>query len=316
MRTSIRLTGLAALIAATVSCGDVVRQGSSPVFLVIDQLTGTRGGVAATATSTLVSDVITNVITPEPCSAASPCPTVFGDSGSVVLRAPLKDLGATSNLAPTTNNEVTINRVHVAYSRAMAGGTPFGVDVPPARQRSPEPSAGGTPQRFGPISASNAASQESPLVQLKTSSNIMSVIAVTSRGRSRGQRHSNDGADPIEFGNFGDHKDHVLHTLAGAVALARSDGWLHGPSLAAAPLTGPWSYPLAHRQRHPGQHQSGRRLAVVGQGTAIGRTDGRFPACASDDMASTAWRGSARSPRGRCHEQRRRGDGRIPRHQP
>ncbi len=43
MRTSIRVFGLAALIAATVSCGDVVRQGSSPVFLVIDQLAGQRG---------------------------------------------------------------------------------------------------------------------------------------------------------------------------------------------------------------------------------------------------------------------------------
>ena len=40
MRTAIRLIGLAALVAATVSCGDVVRQGSSPVFLVIDPLHG------------------------------------------------------------------------------------------------------------------------------------------------------------------------------------------------------------------------------------------------------------------------------------
>jgi len=40
MRNATRLIGLAALVAASVSCGDVVRQGSSPVFLVIDQLSG------------------------------------------------------------------------------------------------------------------------------------------------------------------------------------------------------------------------------------------------------------------------------------
>src|SRR4029079_975895 len=114
MRTSIRLIGLAALIAGTVSCGDVVRQGSSPVFLVIHQLTAIRGGLSgATPSSTLISDVITNGITPAPCSADSPCPTILAYSVSVILRAPLKDPGATASLSPTTNNEVTINRVHV-----------------------------------------------------------------------------------------------------------------------------------------------------------------------------------------------------------
>src|SRR4051812_844340 len=130
MRNAIRTIGLAAMVAATVSCGDVVRQGSSPVFLVVDLLQGIRGAVqVGTPSSTLVSDVITNVTSPDPCTAKTPCPTIFGDSGSVTLRAPLKDPGATIALSPTTNNEVTINRIHVDYVRADGRNTP-GVDVP------------------------------------------------------------------------------------------------------------------------------------------------------------------------------------------
>jgi hypothetical protein len=207
MRTSIRLIGLTALIAATVSCGDVVRQGSSPVFLVIDQLTATRGGLSgASASSTLISDVITNVITPAPCSADSPCPTIFGDTGSAVLRAPLKDPGATAALSPTTNNEVTINRVHVAYSRADGRKTQ-GVDVPFDFDQAVTgtiPAGGNLTIGFELVR--NVAKQESPLVQLKTSSNIMSVIAtLTFSGVDRvGNAIQTTGQITIEFGNFGD----------------------------------------------------------------------------------------------------------------
>ena len=95
MRNATRLIGIAALIAASVSCGDVVRQGSSPVFLVIDSLLGSRGNVTpGTLATTLTSDVITNVTSPAPCAPASPCPTVFNDTGTVTLRAPLKDPGS------------------------------------------------------------------------------------------------------------------------------------------------------------------------------------------------------------------------------
>ena len=96
MRTFIRGFGLAALIAVTTSCGDVARQGSSPVYLVIDVLQGLRGGTTVgQASNPLISAVITNVTTPAPCSTTAPCPTVFADSGQVTLRALLKDIGAT-----------------------------------------------------------------------------------------------------------------------------------------------------------------------------------------------------------------------------
>jgi hypothetical protein len=208
MRTFIRLIGLTALIAGTVSCGDVVRQGSSPVYLVIDQLTALRGGLSGgTASSTLVSDVITNVITPAPCSATNPCPTVFGDTGTAVLRAPLKDIcSGTAGLTPTTNNEVTINRVHVAYARADGRNTP-GVDVPygfDSAITGTIPAGGNLTIGFELVR--NVAKQESPLVQLKTSSNIISVVAtVTFYGVDRvGNNIQTSGQIQIEFGNFGD----------------------------------------------------------------------------------------------------------------
>jgi hypothetical protein len=207
MRSATRLLGLAALVAASVSCGDVVRQGSSPVYLVIDQLTSIRGGpTISTPSTTLNSDVITNVISGGSCTVASPCPTIFGDSGSVTLRAPLKDTGSTATLSPTTNNEVTINRVHVEYVRAD-GHNVQGTDVPYAFDSTITGTvgAGGT-LTTGFELVRNVAKQESPLAQLRTSSNFISAIAqVTFYGTDRtGNAISVMGQLQVEFGNFGD----------------------------------------------------------------------------------------------------------------
>jgi len=190
-----------------VSCGDVVRQGSSPVYLVIDQLQGIRGAVSAgTPSSTLISDVITNVTSPDPCTTASPCPTIFGDNGQVTLRAPLKDPGATAPLSPTTNNEVTISRYHVDYIRADGRNTP-GVDVPygfDSAVTGTIPAGGSLTLGFELVRS--AAKSETPLVQLKTSSNVINVIArVTFYGADRvGNNVTVTGQIGIEFGNFGD----------------------------------------------------------------------------------------------------------------
>ena len=207
MRNATRLLGIAALVAASVSCGDAVRQGSSPVFLVIDLLQGIRGGpTAGTPSSTLISDVITNIISPAPCDATNPCPTIFGDSGTVTLRAPLKDIGATAALAPTTNNEVTINRIHVEYARADGHNTQ-GVDVPFAFDGfvTGTITAGGS-LTLGFTLVRNVAKQEAPLAQLRTSPNIITTMAnVTFFGVDRvGNAISVTGKIQIEFGNFGD----------------------------------------------------------------------------------------------------------------
>jgi hypothetical protein len=209
MRNATRLLLLAALVAASVSCGDVVRQGSSPVYLVIDLLQAIRGGpTAGTPSSTLTSDVITNVTTPAASCGPPllPCPTIFGDSGTVTLRAPLKDIGGTTTLAPTTNNEVTINRVRVEYTRADGRNTQ-GIDVPFAFDGAVTgtiPASGSLTLGFELVR--NVAKQESPLAQLRTSPNIISSIAkVTFYGVDRtGNAVSVIGQIQIEFGNFGD----------------------------------------------------------------------------------------------------------------
>jgi len=208
MRTVIRLVGLAIVTVAATSCGDVVRQGSSPVYLVIDTLEGIRGAATQGRPSTvLTSDVITNVTQPPPCSTDNPCPTIFADSGTVTLRAPLKDIGSGSTpLAPTTNNEVTINQYRVHYVRTDGRSTP-GVDVPfdfDGAVTGTIP-AGGT-ATLGFTLVRNVAKEEAPLAQLRTSSNIINAIAqVTFFGADRVGNHvSVMGQIDVNFGNFGD----------------------------------------------------------------------------------------------------------------
>ena len=207
MRNTTRLLGFAALMAASVSCGDVVRQGSSPVYLVIDLLQAVRGGpTAGTASSTLNSDVSTNITDPLPCTPALPCPTIFGDSGTVTLRAPVRDIGATATLSPTTNNEVTINRYRVEYTRADGRNTQ-GVDVPFAFEGAVTGTiaASGT-LTLGFVLVRNVAKQEAPLAQLRTASNFITTITkVTFFGVDRvGNALSVTGQIQIDFGNFGD----------------------------------------------------------------------------------------------------------------
>ena len=114
-----RLLLLSAITAASVSCGDVVRDGRSSVFLVIDLLQGASGANPTAIGNPVQSDVLTLVTTGGTCSVATPCPTTFNDVGSVTLRIVPKNIGTvTTPNTPTTNDEVTITRYHVTYRRA------------------------------------------------------------------------------------------------------------------------------------------------------------------------------------------------------
>jgi hypothetical protein len=207
MRNVFRLVGLALVAAGATSCGDVVREGSSPVYLVIDTLAASRGGSSsALASSNLLSDVITNAISPPPCSTSAPCPTVFDDTGTVTLRAPLKDIGGATPLVPTSNNEVTITRYTVEYVRTDGRNAP-GVDVPYPI----DGAVTGTIQAGGTLSVGfeivrHNAKQEAPLAELRTSPNIIITNAkVTFYGRDRvGNSVTVSGQIQINFGNFGD----------------------------------------------------------------------------------------------------------------
>lgn len=203
-----RFALLVALIAGTSSCGDVVRQGRAPVFLVIDRLEAARGGPnEADFVGTLFSDVITNITSPAPCTESSPCPTVFPDSGRVTLRIVPKDLGTpTVPTVVSTNNEVTINRYRVTYRRADGRNTP-GVDVPYPF----DGAVTGTVTTAGSVAlvfemVRHIAKYEAPLIQLKSSPTIISSIAeVSFYGQDRvGNDVSVTGTVLIEFGNFGD----------------------------------------------------------------------------------------------------------------
>ena len=207
MRSISRSIGLAALVIATGSCGDVVRQGRSPVYLVIATLQGAQGNHPTALGGNLLSDVLTIVTTGGVCSQANPCPTIFNDVGSVTLRLALKDIGTAANpTTPTTNDEVTITRYRVTYRRADGRNEP-GVDVPFAfdgAATATVPASGTLTVGFEIVR--HVAKQESPLAQLVTNGSIITTLAdVTFYGKDRvGNDISVTGTIQIDFGNFGD----------------------------------------------------------------------------------------------------------------
>jgi len=206
MRTLKGLAGVAA-IAASVSCGDVVRQGRSPVYLVINSLQASAGGgTSGTLAGTLQSDVLTNVTSPAPCTTEAPCATIFSDNGEVSLRLSLRDLGtATDPTTPSLNNEVTITRYRVVYRRADGRNTP-GVDVPYPFDAAVTVTVGADGASSGFQLVRNAAKQEAPLRALATNPDIISTIAdVTFYGHDQaGNDVSATGSITVDFGNFGD----------------------------------------------------------------------------------------------------------------
>jgi hypothetical protein len=190
-----KLSGAVVLIAASVSCGDAVRQGKSPVYLVIDSLTS--GG-----SNFLQSDVVKMVTSPAPCSADTPCPTVFSDSGQVVLESLQKDVTATS---PTTNAAITISRYHINYRRADGKNTP-GVDVPYGFDGALTGTTSGGQLTLNFELVRHVAKMETPLAELATNAAVITTIAdVTFYGRDViGNDVSVNGSIQVDFGNFGD----------------------------------------------------------------------------------------------------------------
>ena len=199
-----RLLAAIVLVAATSACGDVIRQGKAPVVIVVDSFKGAPGGGfgANTFTDTLRSDVVVNAVSPAPCTPAAPCPTIYDDSGQVTMHLAPKDIA----IEPTSNNQVTISRYHVTFRRADGRNTQ-GVDVPFGF----DGSVTGTIPPTGTVTLSfelvrHVAKDESPLVQLRTSPNIINTLAdVTFYGTDLvGNAVTASASMSIEFGNFGD----------------------------------------------------------------------------------------------------------------
>jgi hypothetical protein len=171
------LAGTAVWLAA---CGDAVTQGTSSVFLTLNQLST----LGATGSNTLQSDVSKNV----------------ADLGQAIFSLAAKDLA----IAPTTNNQVTLTQYHVAYRRADGLATP-GVDVPYAFDGATTgtvPPAGSLTVTF--VLVRQDAKQETPLVQLNNTTGVITTIAdVTFYGTDQtGHAITVTGSMQVDFGNF------------------------------------------------------------------------------------------------------------------
>jgi hypothetical protein len=204
MRNLTTLFGFAVLAAASISCGDVVREGRSPVYLTLEALQAAPGGGSPTFGDVLFSDVQRLAITPPPCSPATPCPTLFADLGQAVFRIVPKD--PVGLAAPTTNNEVIISRYHVVFRRTDGRNTQ-GVDVPYAFDGAVNGFVSATTlATVGFELVKHVAKGESPLVQLITSRTVITTFAdVTFYGKDRvGNDISVTGTIQVDFGNFGD----------------------------------------------------------------------------------------------------------------
>ena len=205
MRTVSLVLGAAAVVASATSCGDVVRSSRSPAILVVNSLTATRGAATAgTPAANLVSDVLTIVTSGGTCTTQNPCPTIFGDTGTLTLSLAPKDITNPTGL--TSNNQVTINRIHVSYRRTD-GRNQEGVDVPYGFDTASTvtvPITGTAEASF--IIVRNQAKEESPLVQLVTNGQLISaIIDVTAYGNDIvGNAVTATASIGVTFGNFGD----------------------------------------------------------------------------------------------------------------
>ncbi|HVZ19630.1 MAG TPA: hypothetical protein VG871_01135 [Vicinamibacterales bacterium] len=208
MRIASRIFAVAAVVGATTSCGSVVRSSRAPVILVIDSLAAIRGAATpGQPVSNLVSDVYTIVTTGGTCTTSAPCPTIFGDSGQAVVHIVLKDIGLPGTTpAASTNNQVTITRVHVSYRRTD-GRNQEGVDVPYGfDSASTATVTGSTTVTMGFPLVRSQAKEEAPLIELRDNGLEISAIAdVTFYGQDVvGNAISVTGSISVDFANFGD----------------------------------------------------------------------------------------------------------------
>jgi hypothetical protein len=200
----VALTGLVALSA---SCGEFTREGRAPAIVVVRSLQAASGAKPDDLGGTLLSDVVTMVRTPAPCSDASPCATLYNDVGEVTMSLVAKDPGVPGvGSNPSFLNAVTINRYHVSYRRADGRSVP-GVDVPYAFDSAltfTVPSDGVATAGFQIVRFS--AKQEAPLRALAFNGETIATIAeVTFYGRDQA---GNDvivtASIGVDFANFAD----------------------------------------------------------------------------------------------------------------
>ena len=205
MRTA-RFVMLAAA-TASLSCGDMVRQGKGSSYLVIDQLTAASGADPAALSSVLASDVQT-LVQRSIGGQTVRVPTVFEDIGQVRFSVNLKDPGgSTGSLGIEPGNFITVNRYRVVFIRSDGRNTP-GVDVPHPFEGAFTVTAGRAAATAGFTIVRFQSKLEPPLIALANSGGaiVISTIAeITFFGHDQhGNAVSVTGRMSVNFADWGD----------------------------------------------------------------------------------------------------------------
>lgn len=200
--------GLAVFVAlASASCGDAARQGRSPAYLVIDNLSAASGAEPDELGHTLDSDVVTNVKVTQGDQTYL-VPTYFEDGGELQAHIAMKDVGPEiSPTEPSDNNLITINRYHVRFIRADGRNTP-GVDVPYAFDGAATATFGAGTSTLSFVIVRAQAKSEAPLLAMRGmgGAQIISTIAeVTFYGKDQaGNAVTATGQISVNFADWGD----------------------------------------------------------------------------------------------------------------
>jgi hypothetical protein len=174
--------GLYLLLLASVSCGELTRQGTASSYLVITQLSTSDG-------EQLRSDVVTDN------------GTIFEDLATVSFRREMKD---PAGPGPSPVNDITVNRYRVKFIRADGHNTE-GVDVPYAFDGAFTLTVSGTASAsFALVRAQ--AKAEAPLKALGTNPVVISTIAqITFYGHDQtGREVLVTGQMSVHFANWAD----------------------------------------------------------------------------------------------------------------
>jgi hypothetical protein len=207
VKGTLKVVALVVCAGSASACGEVARQGQSPVQVVVNSLQAASGAEPEKLGGVLLSDVVTNMTSPDPCSPTTPCPTIFDDPAQVTMSLMLKDPGnSVTPSAPSALNQVTFTRYRITYRRSDGRNTP-GVDVPHPIDSAVTftvPSSGQGTGGFEIVR--HTAKKEAPLAALANNPTIIATVAdVTFYGRDQaGHDVVASGSIGINFGNFGD----------------------------------------------------------------------------------------------------------------
>jgi hypothetical protein len=187
---------LGVLLLGSVSCGDMVRQGTASSYLVVNSLEGASGADSGDFGGTLRSDVVTIV---------DDVQTIYDDLGRVEFQLAMKDAGPVgSPSAPSPNNFITITRYRVEFIRSD-GRNVQGLDVPYSFDGAFTVTVSDTASAVFTM-VRHQAKNEAPLTGLRRSPTFISTIAkVTFYGRDQTGREVIATAQmSTNFGDFAD----------------------------------------------------------------------------------------------------------------